>query len=234
MTSGAGAAPVWGAVIVAAGRGERFGARDKLLALVEGRPVIVWSVEALLTTGRFQDAVVVTGSQNRSAIEATLAERHSTLDVRYCTGGETRSESVRCGLAALNASVTHVAVHDGARPLVPASLVSDVLDAAELSGAAVPGIQPVASIGIVSNDRRALAGPVDRARLLELQTPQAARVSLLVDALERFPDETDESTALLKAGYDVSLITGARSNLKITVPDDITVARALASSRVMS
>ena len=141
-----------------------------------------------------------------------------------------RSASVRAGLELLSPEISHAAVHDGARPLVSAALVRELLDATEVQGAAVPAIQPMSSIGVRSTDRDFLAGSLDRDWLVELQTPQAARRTALTDALDRFPDESDESSALFKAGYDVALIQGERSNMKITQPEDLAIAGALAAN----
>ena len=219
--------PHWGAVIVAAGRSERFGGIDKTLADLAGRPVLARSIEALLSDARIRALVVVGSELNLEACRQLVAEaRRGDLEVAVCVGGATRSQSVRAGLAALPSAVTHVAVHDAARALVPPEVVSAVLDAAEASGAAVP-VMPVASTLLVAGAHGQVAGALDRETAREAQTPQAARRDLLEAAMIQYPGETDESTALHRAGYPVAMVPGSRLNIKITVPDDIRLAAAL-------
>ena len=223
--------PRWGAVVVAAGRGERFGDGDKLLAPLAGRAVVAWAVDAIVSEQRVCDVVVVTGPENGIGIRDAIGSSRSGCGVTYCAGGPTRSASVVCGLAALAPGITHVAVHDGARPLVAPEHVRQVLDAAERAGAATLALQPASTIGVLDSGGRELAGSLDRSRLLELQTPQAAARDALCDALFRFPDETDESSALFRAGYNVAIVDGSRGNIKITVPEDLRIAGALARVR---
>lgn len=219
--------PHWGAVIVAAGRSERFGGIDKTLADLRGRPVLARSIEAILSDTRVRALVVVGSALNLDACRQLIAEaRRPDLEVAACIGGNTRSQSVRAGLDALPASVTHVAVHDAARALVPAEVVSAVLDAAEQTGAAVP-VMPVASTLLLVGEDGLVGGTLDREAVREAQTPQAARRDLLDAAMRAHPNETDESTALHRAGYPVALVPGSRANIKITVPDDIRLAAAL-------
>lgn len=223
----------WGAVIVAAGRSDRFGAEDKILADLCGKPVIEWSIRALLSDDRVRALVVVTSQDNLSAVHDIVEPWAARVSAVVCVGGDTRSSSVRAGLSALPDEVTHVAVHDGARPLVNDELVSRILDAAETSGAAVPGVQPASTVGTVSRSADRLSGHLDRSRVRDIQTPQAAGRAVLEDALRRFPEETDESTALVRAGYDVRLVDGSRANLKITVPEDLVLAKALIARKLV-
>jgi 2-C-methyl-D-erythritol 4-phosphate cytidylyltransferase len=76
-----------------------------------------------------------------------------------------------------------------------------------------------------------LAGTLARSRLLELQTPQAAERAALAEALRRFSGETDESTALFRAGCDVAIVSGSRANIKITVPQDLIIAESFIAAR---
>ena len=229
----AGQDAVWGAVVVAAGQGLRFGA-DKLLAPLRERPVICWSVAALERTGRFREIVVVLNPSAAEVIRETLSQHEAINHLVFCSGGESRSASVRNGLKALSPGVSHVAVHDGARPLVSPGVVSAVLDAAQLCGAAVPAVEASSTIGVRSASGSCLTGKLDRSRLCEIQTPQAAELIALRSAIARFPDETDESSALLRAGRRVSLVPGSPSNIKITVPEDLIVADALLASEAVA
>ena len=219
---------VWGAVVVAAGQSERFGDTDKLFGELSGKPVIQWSLAAMTSNSRVRQTVLVTSDSNAAGLQSLVDRDFASTEIRLCRGGSTRSDSVRSGLRALDPDITHVAIHDGARPLASANLVSIVLDAAERSGAAIPGTRVTSSIGVEMVEGGALAETLDRTLLRELQTPQAALRNYLDDAICRFPAETDESAALLRAGYRVSIVPGEASNLKITAPEDLVIAAVLA------
>lgn len=226
--------PVWAAIIVAAGSSERFGSENKLLVDLCGEPVVARAMRAIATELRIHEFVIVAAATSIQAMRETVPATVGGRPIVFCSGGRTRGESVRNGLDALSEAVTHVAVHDGARPLPTAMLVREVLDTAERDGAAIPALPPSSTIAVRSTHGAHMAGVLDRSRLYELQTPQAARLRDLRDALSRFPDETDESTALFRAGYGVSVVAGSRDNIKITVPEDIVIARALAGAREAS
>ncbi|MEZ4521036.1 MAG: IspD/TarI family cytidylyltransferase [Thermomicrobiales bacterium] len=221
----------WGGVVVAAGRSERYGASDKLLLDLSGRAVISWSIRAILSDRRIRQLALVGSTSNIDALRKIVRSEYSDCSIIVCQGGDTRSESVRNGIDALEPNISHVAIHDGARPLVTCLLVSRVLDAATNRGAAVPAVHPSSSIGVAGSDGKTLAGTLDRSRLREMQTPQAAARRFLNDALDRFSNETDESAALFRAGYEVALVDGESSNIKITMPSDFPVAAALLAHR---
>ena len=122
------------AIVVAAGRGERFGAAgNKLLLPLAGRPVLLWTLLRLRACPRLTEFVIVAAERDREAV-VTLAEQAlPDRPWRMAAGGATRSQSVRSGLAALPAEVEWVAIHDGARPLISPALVERLLDAAGLT-----------------------------------------------------------------------------------------------------
>ena len=219
---------VWGAVVVAAGQSERFGDTDKLFGDLNGKPVIYWSLAVAASDDRVRQIALVSSDGNAAGMQSLVDRDFALTEIRVCRGGNTRSDSVRSGLRALDPDITHVAIHDGARPLASANLVSRVLDAAERSGAAIPVTPVTSSIGVEMAPGGVLAETLDRTYLRELQTPQAALRRYLDDAICRFPGETDESAALLRAGYRVSIVPGEASNLKVTVPEDLVIAAALA------
>ncbi len=218
---------IWGVVIVAAGQGQRFGFGDKILMPLHGRPIICWSVAAIAATGIFQEIAVVTGSHNRDDIRDSICQHFPELSIRFCIGGQTRSASVRLGLEALPDEISHVAIHDGARPLASAALIRQVVEVAERDGAAIPCVKPTSSMGVRSTNCDGMVGLLNRDRIVELQTPQAATRAALQDALARCPNETDESSALFKSGYQVTCVPGERSNIKITQVEDLAIASAL-------
>jgi len=201
------------AIVVAAGRSERFG-RDKLRLPLGGRPVWRWSVDAFLRHPRI-DAVGIVGPADLGL--PALAYR--------VDGGATRQESVYSGLrvaASIDAGALAL-IHDGARPFVSDSLIDRVLDSALGHGAAAPVVPLFDTIREFPAARIVL-----RESLRGTQTPQAARVSDLLRAHETGdPEATDDMALLASIGIRAAFVDGDRANFKITTEEDYAMARAL-------
>ena len=215
------------AIIVAAGASTRMGGTDKLLAMIDGRPLLAHTIAAFERPEEIGSVVVVTTDERRRAIVAggwVDASRTTFVD-----GGERRQDSVRAGFAALErvspdrGSERVVLVHDGARPLVRPSLVADVIAAAEREGAAVPVVPVSDTIKRVAGGR--VEATVDRSELVAAQTPQGVRRGLLRDALaDSVAGDrtwTDEAALLEACGIAVHVVPGDPANLKVTVGDDL-------------
>lgn len=216
-----------GVVIVAAGSGERYGDPAKVLIEVCGLPLLLHSVRAFRAIPTISRVTVVLGAHTFEAGAQALERDGDGDNVAVAIGGATRSESVRAGLAALSGEADLVAVHDAARPLVSPQLIESVFAAAGEQGAAVPALPVSDTLVAVDVNGRAYAGTVDRHLVRAAQTPQAARLDWLMDALAASPDETDEGSALARAGYPVALVAGDPRNLKVTWPADLRLVEAL-------
>lgn len=199
------------AIVVAGGRGERFGQRKQYLALGQER-VLDW---ALRTAGERTDGVVL-------VVPADVIDDPEPLATVVVAGGSTRSASVRAGLAAVPDDATTILVHDAARP-VPVPGVWERVRAAIDGGAdaAVPAIP-------VSDTLRELGGgTVDRTRFVAVQTPQAFRAAALRAAHAAAPEGTDDASLVEAAGGRVVVVDGDPANIKITTPLDLSVAELL-------
>ena len=213
------------AIIVAAGAGKRFGER-KQFAYLKAKPVLEWTLE------RFEahpevDALVLVLPDEQDLKHYRL--RYTKI-VDIVRGGEKRQDSVWQGFRLLSASAPEIVlVHDGARPLVSADLISRVVAAARASGAAVPVLAIEDTIKEVRDGR--IAGTVDRTFLARAQTPQGFRYDILKKALEAARHErfwgTDEAALAERAGIPVTAVAGDPRNIKITTPIDIPIAEAL-------
>lgn len=204
---------IW-AVVVAGGSGARFG-RPKQLAMLGDRRVIDHSVQAV---SRHTAGVVVVGTD-----EVGTASGLGVAAV--VPGGETRSESVRCGLAALPDSATHVLIHDAARPLAPSAMIGRVVSALVGGANAVVPVIPV-----VDTLRSVDGGTVDRSSLVAVQTPQGFERRTLAAAHAGGAEATDDAAVIERSGTPVAHVEGSRWNLKITFPHDLVVAEALLGS----
>jgi 2-C-methyl-D-erythritol 4-phosphate cytidylyltransferase / 2-C-methyl-D-erythritol 2,4-cyclodiphosphate synthase len=224
------------AIVVAAGASARMGGPDKLLLEVGGRPVLAHTLAALAAAPEVETLVVVTTPQRRRSLDAGrwLPDDRPVL---FAEGGERRQDSVRAGFEALERGVPDpagervVLVHDGARPLVSAGLIRDVVEATVAHGAAVPVVPVADTLKRVTGDR--IEATVDRAHLAAAQTPQGVQRAILRRALASAAattgDWTDEAALLEACRIAVHVVAGDPANLKVTVPADVErVARSVA------
>lgn len=213
------------ALVAAAGTGRRFG-RAKQFAVLRGRPVLEWALEAFQTHEEVDEIVLVLPDEREGGrYRARFAKIAGVV-----RGGETRQDSVRQGFRAIDAAKTGlVLVHDGARPLVDPGLIHRVIAAARESGAAVPAVPLEDTIKEVRGGR--VVGTVDRSSLVRAQTPQGFLPALLHQALEAAGRDgfsgTDEAMLLERLGIPVMRVEGDPRNIKITTPLDLKIAEAL-------
>ncbi len=220
----------WGAVIVAAGRGTRFG-RPKQLIEIAGRPMLAWSFETLAAMPEIGAIVVVTEREWLDAVKDMTTVLCAQCEVAVVGGGATRQASVRCGLDALPAQYDAVLVHDGARPLVRADDVRSGMRKVQPGRAAVLAAPVVDTIKVVDPQSMLVQRTLDRGTLWAAQTPQFAMRSELVrahDAASAAALEATDDVALLEAiGIDVAIVPASSENFKVTHPGDVARAAVL-------
>lgn len=202
------------AVIVAAGWGERFGGPKQFSDLGGARLVD----HAIATASAACDAVVLVVPDATDWQGAEVAA--------LVTGGASRAESVRAGLAAVPGTAEVVVVHDAARPLATADLFVSVI-AAVRAGAdgAVPGLAVADTLKRVDDVR--VTATVDRVGLVAVQTPQAFAAGMLRAAHATRADATDDAALVETIGGTVVVVPGDPRNLKVTGPGDLMIAAAL-------
>jgi 2-C-methyl-D-erythritol 4-phosphate cytidylyltransferase len=224
---------VFGVVIVAAGAGHRFsipGRPPKQYASLHGSPVLAWSIRAFLEHPGRGTLVVVLPESDVDNPPTWLRD----LPVTRIAGGAERSDSVRAGLGALPAALKWVLIHDGARPLVSRGLIDGVLVARAAAGAAeaiVPAIPMTDTLKQVDGDMRVVR-TLPREKLWRVQTPQAFPLDALRDLHDRAASErfapSDDAGLFERYGYPVRLVAGDPLNIKVTTPEDLRIAEALA------
>lgn len=213
-------------IVVAGGSSSRFGGGDKLLADLNGAPVFVHALRRLTPAVTGKSVLVVPPGRIREFQDAAFPFVRD-LKLIWCEGGASRSESVKNGVAALGDVSGIAAVHDAARPLANAGLLKRLYDAALVSGAALPG--KAVTDTLWKSDGKMLESSVDRDGLFAVETPQLFDLALWRRAQELFPDAvlTDDAGVLRKAGFPVALVLNPEPNLKLTIPADLTILRAL-------
>ena len=222
------------AIVVAAGASARMGGTDKLLARIGGRPLLAHTLAALQAAPQVSSIVVVTSEERRRELEdgPWLPTSES---VTFVDGGERRQDSVRSGFDALERAVPDtsggrvVLVHDGARPVVSAALITAVIEATAVHGAAIPVVPVAETLKRIEGDL--IAATVDRSGLAAAQTPQGVRRGILRTALAsdeaRQGTWTDEAALLEACRIPVRVVPGDPANLKVTVPADLARAESL-------
>lgn len=219
-----------GAVIVAAGRGERFGDRGKVLSVAAGRPLIAWSLDAILAAATVSEIVVVCGEHTRQMIAELVEKQSNDLPIRTCVGGTHRQDSVRAGLECLSSSVEVAVIHDAARPLATPEMTDDVAIAARMHGAAITAVPVTDTIKEVDGDR--IVRTVPREVLQAAQTPQAFRLDVLLQVMAGVQTSfTDEAGILEQAGIPVLVRPGSHANVKVTVPEDLVLVDSFLRAR---
>lgn len=214
------------ALIVAAGSGSRIGGVPKQFRSLGGKPVLRWAVDALARHPAVRTIRVVIGRDQREQAAACLKGANVG---ELIEGGSDRADSVRAGLAAIEADA--VLVHDAARPFCPPTVVDRLLASLEF----FDGAAPVLSVGdTLSRFGELLGDPVDRSGVVRVQTPQASRLAALRSAYDRWsgPPPTDETTVLRAAGMKVAAVEGDPALEKITLSADFERAEQWLAGRL--
>jgi 2-C-methyl-D-erythritol 4-phosphate cytidylyltransferase/2-C-methyl-D-erythritol 2,4-cyclodiphosphate synthase len=232
------------AIIAAGGRGRRLGgARPKPLLSIRGRPILERSVTAFLAHPRVDEVVVALAADLAAAPPDYLLR--SAKPLRVVAGGGRRQDSVANAFREVSQRADIVVVHDAARPFVSGDLIERTIAAAAESGAALAalpardtvkrgvrrpeepagGLEPHASAGLL-----VVAETLPREWIFLAQTPQAFRRAILRDALLSMEERTDEAALVERTGHDVRLVEGEPWNIKITTPEDVPLAEAIAVS----
>ena len=223
--------PYCAAVIVDAGSAERMEGTDKIFTVLDRLPVICRTMDAFQRCALIDEIVLVA--------RADTMERMSRLCPAYpkarivVPGGASRLESVMAGVRAVSEGTELIAVHDGARPLVPVEVITRTAAKAAKFGAAAPAIAVKDTIKI-SSDGTVQFTP-DRKTLFAVQTPQIFDADLLrgalQNALEKQLPVTDDCSAVEAIGMTVQLTEGSEENIKLTTPLDLALAEAILRRR---
>ncbi len=248
-----------GVIIAAAGASRRFGGRSKLDEDLGGRPVLQRTVEMWMNRDEAAQVVVAGPIEPDGAWEEFSlrhADRLGLLGAQLCKGGKThRYESVRNALEVMGDDITHIAVHDGARPCASGALLDRVLLAARKFPAVIPAVDLPDTIKRVASDEvkdeqvdpladilgiggpegaggknryRAVEETLSRERVVAVQTPQVFEAGLLRRAYaQKNLESTDDAQLVERLGERVVVVEGEVTNIKITRPSDMKIAMAV-------
>lgn len=216
-----------GAVIVAAGNASRMGGIDKVMALLDGEPMIVRTVRTFQNCDAVKEIVVVTREDLIPKISSMCGKYDKVRAV--VVGGKDRAESVKNGLSMFSGKVKLAAIQDGARPLITEAVIDRTIRAAHTYGAAAPAVPMKDTIKVVEGG--IVSSTPDRSTLKAIQTPQVFDVDLLKAALKKAFQEgaaiTDDCSAVELMGFKVKIVEGDERNIKVTTPMDLRIAQML-------
>lgn len=218
-----------GAIIPAAGSGARMGGTRKPFLVVAGKTLLQHCIETLFQVDGVSRIVVALPESELDDPPAWLRDRRITL----VAGGAQRADSVRAGLAALPKDVEIVVVHDAARPLLTGAMIRSVIEHARQGISATIAV-PVTDTLHRVDDQNVVVETPDRSRFWRAQTPQAFPRDALEQAYARVAEAsaaTDEAGLVARAGFQVRVVPGDSSNIKITTPGDVELAEAAFAKR---
>jgi 2-C-methyl-D-erythritol 4-phosphate cytidylyltransferase len=215
-----------GAIIPAAGGSTRMAGVDKLFVTLGGRPLLSWCVETLEKRADVAEIVIAVAAERMASVHLMSRDRGWTK-ARLVPGGFRRQDSVAAALRILG-DVGWVLVHDGDRPFLTDALVEASMSAARVTGVAVACVPLKDTVKAVGEDGVVLSTPA-RESLRAVQTPQVFRADIIRHAYADIEETvTDDAMLAERLGYTVRVSSGSYDNLKVTTPDDLLVAEAIA------
>ena len=230
MTGSKTASPKVGVAIVAAGESRRMGGMDKLFAEVAGKPLIAYCLEVFDRSPDIDSIAIATSPANVEPIQGMVAERRLNKVASVVRGGARRQDSVLAALERLT-DADIALVHDAARPFVDERIIRDAIAAAREHGAATAAVPVKDTIKVASEDMTIVSTP-PRDSLWSAQTPQSFERGLLLEAHASVSgDVTDDASMVEAAGHAVKLFMGSYDNIKVTTPEDLYLAEAIARAR---
>lgn len=217
------------AIVLAAGKGLRFKSKiPKLLAQIDSKPVIIYSLEVLGRHPNIDEIILVANIKNLKFIKNKIKQYRIGKVTKIVLGGKKRQDSVRNGLKVMGPKTNLVLIHDGVRPFINKQIVSSAIKEAERSKAAIVGVPVKATIKSIRSNLT-VDRTLNRGNLWEIQTPQVFNRKLILEAYKKFGNRavTDDASLVEKLGKKVKMVMGSYANIKITTPEDLIIARAI-------
>ena len=221
------AMPVVGVAVVAAGESRRMRGVDKLFATIAGRPLLAHCLATFDRSPWVHSISVAASASGIEDVQELVRRRGLAKVVSVVEGGARRQDSVLNAVRGLG-EVDVILIHDGARPFVDQCIIERAVAAANEWGAAVAAVPVKDTIKVVDSDLSVVDTP-SRDGLWAAQTPQAFRLDILLRAHSEVNDDVTDDAAMVEAiGHPVKLFMGSYLNFKVTTPEDLIFADAIA------
>ena len=222
------------AIILAAGQGKRMKTKvQKQFLMLQGKPLLYYSLACFQKSDESQEIVVVTGKESIDYCRSEIIEKYGFTKVKsIAEGGKERYDSVYAGLEACSADTDYVFIHDGARPFVTEDIIKRTKEVAVTYQACIAGMPSKDTVKIIDENNMVSATP-ERSRVWSVQTPQVFLYSLIKEAHDTarsvsMQGITDDAMVVEQyKNTPVHIVEGAYENIKITTPEDILVAEKI-------
>ncbi|RDU34884.1 2-C-methyl-D-erythritol 4-phosphate cytidylyltransferase [Neobacillus piezotolerans] len=220
-------------ILPAAGRGKRMGAGiNKLLLELDGVPVLIHTLLVFENDENCKAMILAVNPDERDEMEGLLNRYKIKKPVKFALGGAERQQSVFNGLKEAGGEGL-VLVHDAARPFITKSLIGRLAEAAERDGAAILAVPVKDTVKKAIGNH--VAETIERSSLWAVQTPQAFRISVLLEAHERAGQDsflgTDDASLVERLPHPVAIVQGDYNNIKLTTREDLVFAEAILRQR---
>jgi len=214
-------------IVPSAGKGKRLGCgQDKPFVTLGGKPILANTLKALESC-KFIDDIIIVVSGNKLKACSKLVKKYKFRKIyAIVRGGKKRFDSVKNGLSKIK-NASFILIHDGARPFIDRKLIKKVFVAAKKYGAALCATASKQTLKSI-NRNLFIKETLERKFVWEAQTPQAFKKDLITKAYKKSKNRnaTDDSYLVEKLGHRVKIVKGSCRNIKITTPEDLTLARA--------
>jgi len=220
------------ALIVSAGKGHRFkGEKKKQFYLLADKPILAHTLDKFETCPLIHSIFLVVGEEDMDYSLKEIVERYHYKKVsQIIPGGKRRQESVKNGLDLLPLDTEVVVIHDGVRPFVTREMIEESIRSAMRFKAVVFAMPVKETIKLVHPDGTVLR-TLERESLWQVQTPQSFQVDLIKKAYAKAIEDgfigTDDASLVERLGEKVHILPGAYTNIKITTPEDLLLAKLL-------
>ena len=224
-----------GVVIVAAGTGSRMNMGiNKQFIKLEGKEVIVYTIEKFYNNPNIDDIVVVVKESEAEFFKKEIIEKYNFENIKIAYGGKERQDSVYNGLKLLDEKCDVVLIHDGARPFVSNKTIDTCIEEAKEHKAIVVGVPVKDTIKVIDDSNNIVDTP-NRSVLWAVQTPQTFDYNILLNAYEDAFESgfygTDDAMLVERIGHKVKMVEGSYNNIKITTKEDLNIGSQILNSK---
>ena len=216
-------------MILASGKGERMNCGfPKQFAEIKGKTIIERSIEAFEKNEKTDEIIIVSEPSSIERIREIVQKNGYKKVTKIVPGGAVRAESSSIGVGEIPEDDAKVLIHDAARPFVSQRIINDCISALDSSDAVHTAIK--ATDTIIEAENGKMAATTERSRMMQVQTPQGFRASVIKKAhakakKEGFAGATDDCGIVFRYKLsEIRIVEGDRTNIKITYPEDIAIA----------
>lgn len=218
------------AIIVAAGKGTRMGAkRPKQYLVIDDNIILVKTIEQFEKNNNIDEIILVVNDEDLEFVKTKISCDRQKIR-KVVVGGSSRIESVYNGLSSVDKKDSIVLIHDGVRPFVSQTLINNIIEGAYSYDACIPVLDIKDTVKEINEDKK-VECTIDRNKYKAVQTPQGFTFDIIYKCYEKAIEDntnvTDDASLLEKYGYEVSTIKGLEKNIKITTKFDLRVAELI-------